>query len=69
MKEIQKTETFKKCFQKLHDEIAKIGIDTRVKRLANGNSGDSRFLGDISEMRIGYSNGYRIYYRTPHLLF
>ncbi|MCL1834175.1 MAG: hypothetical protein FWG49_06710 [Leptospirales bacterium] len=35
----------------------------RVRRLARGNSGDSRFLGDISELRIDYGPGYRIYYK------
>jgi putative addiction module killer protein len=32
-------------------------------RLAEGNPGDSRFLGEISEMRINYGPGYRVYYQ------
>ena len=28
-----------------------------------GNPGDSRFLGDISELRIDYGPGYRVYYK------
>jgi putative addiction module killer protein len=28
-----------------------------------GNPGDSRFLGDISEMRIDYGPGYRVYFK------
>jgi putative addiction module killer protein len=32
-------------------------------RLAEGNPGDNRFLGEISEMRIDYGPGYRVYFK------
>jgi putative addiction module killer protein len=32
-------------------------------RLAEGNPGDNRFLGEISELRIDYGPGYRVYYK------
>jgi len=36
----------------------------RTKRLAEGNPGDHRFIGDsVSEMRIDYGPGYRVYYK------
>ena len=38
-------------------------IFTRIKRLTLGNPGDHRFLGDISELRIDYGPGYRVYYK------
>jgi putative addiction module killer protein len=31
--------------------------------LREENPGDNRFLGDISEMRINYGPGYRVYYK------
>ena len=49
--------------QKLHDSRAKFRIYKRIERLAGGNPGDNRFLGDISELRIDYGPGYRIYYK------
>ena len=48
---------------KLNDKQAKTRIDMRIKRLALGNAGDSRFLGGVSELRIDYGTGYRIYYK------
>jgi len=37
-------------------------IDIRVKRLAEGNPGFSRFLGKIGEIKIDWGPGYRVYY-------
>jgi len=63
IKIIKETEIYKEWFAELRDTRAKSRIDIRVKRLALGNPGDSRFLGDISELRIDYGPGYRIYYK------
>jgi putative addiction module killer protein len=63
MIEISESSVYSKWFNRLHDLRAKTRIDTRIKRLAKGNPGDSRFLGDISEMRIHYGPGYRVYYK------
>ena len=64
MREIRETETFKKWIIGLRDSRAKSRIDFRIKRLALGNPGDVKPVGEgISEMRINYGPGYRVYYK------
>jgi putative addiction module killer protein len=63
MKDIFRSEPYDKWFRKLKDKQAKTKIYTRIERLAEGNPGDFRFLGDISELRIEYGPGYRVYYK------
>ena len=63
MKEIRTTEIFEKWFAKLKDDRAVARISDRIRRLAAGNTGDSRFFGDFSEMRIDYGPGYRVYFK------
>ena len=63
MKDVHEAEDYTKWFEKLSNKQAKVRIDIRIKRLALGNAGDSRFLGDISELRIHYGAGYRVYYK------
>ena len=60
---IRETDEYKEWFADLRDLKAKSRIDMRVRRLAGGNPGDHRFLGDISEMKIDYGPGYRVYYK------
>jgi putative addiction module killer protein len=62
MKDISRSIVFDTWLKKLKDSRAKIKILTRIDRLAEGNPGDHRFLDDISEMRIDYGTGYRVYY-------
>lgn len=63
MIEILKTDTFDKWFRKLRDARAKARIDERIERLAAGNPGDVKPVGSgVSEMRIDYGPGYRLYY-------
>lgn len=62
MREIRSSDVFIKWLAKLRDERAKFRIHEWIKRLAEGNPGDSRFLGDVSEMRIDYGPGYRVYF-------
>ena len=39
-------------------------ISARINRLADGNPGDTKPIGEgVSEMRIDYGPGYRIYYK------
>lgn len=66
MLEIRKTETFAKWLDGLRDIHARARVQVRVERLAAGNPGDVRPVGDgISELRINYGPGYQVYY-TMH---
>jgi len=62
MRQIQKTAVFEKWIRKLNDPRAVALIDMRIKRLSEGNPGYCRFLGKITEMKIDYGPGYRVYY-------
>lgn len=62
MIEIKQTETFRKWQTRLKDETARILIASRLDRLAFGHAGDMTPVGQgISELRIHYGPGYRIY--------
>jgi putative addiction module killer protein len=62
-KEIHKSDVFDKWFEKLKDNQVRLIVYRRITRLAAGDSGDNRFLGGISELRINYGPGYRVYYK------
>ena len=48
----------------LRDIHARARVLARVERLAAGNPGDVRPVGEgVSEMRIDYGPGYRVYYK------
>jgi putative addiction module killer protein len=59
----KESDIYKKWIKKLSDERARYRINARVERLKQGNPGDHRFLGDITEMKIDYGPGYRVYYK------
>lgn len=62
--EILQTMIFQRWEQNLRDRRAKTLIATRLFRLANGLAGDVKPVGEgISEMRISYGPGYRIYFK------
>jgi putative addiction module killer protein len=64
MIEIRKTENFAKWLDELHDIRARARILVRIERLAAGNPGDVKVVGEgVSELRIDYGPGYRIYYK------
>jgi putative addiction module killer protein len=64
MVEIRKTDEFDLWLADLRDPKALAKISTRIQRLELGNPGDVRAVGDgISEMRIDYGPGYRVYYK------
>ena len=64
MIEIRKTEVFAKWLDGLHDIRARARILVRIERLAAANPGDVKAVGGgISEMRIDYGPGYRVYYK------
>ncbi len=64
MVDIQKTELFAKWLDKLNDIRARARILVRIKRLTAGNPGDVKPVGEgVSELRINYGPGYRVYYK------
>ena len=63
MVKIRKTELFAKWLDNLRDIQAKARVLVRIERLASGNAGDVKPIGEgISEMRIDYGPGYRVYF-------
>jgi putative addiction module killer protein len=63
MVEIRETLTFSKWLESLRDRVARARIQARIIRLGLGNPGDVKPVGDgISEMRIDYGPGYRVYF-------
>jgi putative addiction module killer protein len=64
MIEIRKTDTFAKWIDGLKDIRARARILVRIERLKTGNPGDVKPVGEgISEMRIDYGPGYRVYFK------
>ena len=62
MIELKQTETFRKWRLRLKDEQARALIASRLDRLSFGHAGDVKPVGQgISELRIHYGPGYRIY--------
>jgi putative addiction module killer protein len=62
--EVRKTETFAKWLDTLKDVRARARILVRIERLAAGNPGDVKPVGGgVSELRIDYGPGYRVYYK------
>lgn len=63
MVEIRKTEAFARWIDGLRDVQARARVQVRIERLAMGNAGDVRPVGEgVSEMRIDYGPGYRVYF-------
>ncbi len=63
MVEIVESDTFKRWVRSLRDHSAVTRINARLRNVSIGNFGDTRPIGDgISEMRIHYGPGYRLYF-------
>lgn len=63
MIEIRKTEAFEHWFFGLRDQRAAARINARIRRLALGNPGDVKPVGEgVLELRIDYGPGYRVYF-------
>src|SRR5260370_21057538 len=64
MYQVQKTDEFESWLSALADQRAVAKIVSRIERLGMGNPGDAEPVGDgISEMKIDYGPGYRVYYK------
>lgn len=63
MVEMIQSNAFNQWLAGLRDSNAKARIQIRLRRLSLGNPGDVKPVGDgISELRIDYGPGYRVYY-------
>jgi len=61
---IEQSATFRKWEARLKDQRARALIAARIFRLAEGLMGDVAAVGEgISELRIHYGPGYRIYFQ------
>lgn len=64
MLEIRRTQEFAQWLKKLRDAAAKARINLRIRRVElTGNLGDCKPVGKgVSEIRIDYGPGYRVYF-------
>ena len=63
MIEIRQTDEFAKWFGRLRDRQARARLQARIDRMALGGFGDCEPVGGgVSEMRIHYGPGYRVYF-------
>ncbi len=63
MIDVRETDEFSEWLGALRDTRARAKILVRIDRLANGNPGDVASVGEgVSELRINYGPGYRVYY-------
>lgn len=63
MIEIRKTEAFVQWLDGLRDIKARSRVLAQIERLATGNPGDVKPVGEgVSELRIDYGPGYRVYF-------
>ena len=64
MIEVRQTEVFSNWLRKLRDQKARARIQIRIRRLSLGNFGDAKPVGEgVSELRIDYGPGYRVYFQ------
>ena len=69
--EIRQTIIYEKWIAGLRDRQVRARVEARIRRLSLGNPGDVKPVGEgVSEMRINYGPGYRIYFvqRGQHLV-
>jgi putative addiction module killer protein len=61
--DVRQTIVFHTWLEGLRDDDARVRIVARLDRLARGNAGDVKSVGGgVSEMRIDYGHGYRLYF-------
>jgi putative addiction module killer protein len=65
---IRESSVYKKWISNLRDERARYRVNARIERLKQGNPGDVKPAGEgVSEMRIDYGPGYRVYFTQKGL--
>ena len=65
MIELRKTALFAQWLDGLRDMRARARVQARLDRLAEGNPGDVKPIGEgVSELRINYGPGYRVYFKA-----
>jgi len=70
MIELRKTLEFACWLDELRDLRARARIQVRIQRLVDGNPGDVKPVGaGVSELRIDYGPGYRVYYAQRRGVF
>lgn len=63
MLEVRETGVFSRWLRGLKDRAVRTRVLIRIRRLSLGNPGDVAPIGEgVSEMRIHYGPGYRVYY-------
>ena len=63
MYEIRKTDVFVRWLDNLGDRRGRAKILARLDRVAEGNLGDTKPVGEgVAELRIPFGPGYRMYY-------
>ena len=61
---VRRTVEFNKWLKGLRDPTGKAKVLVRIERLKAGNPGDVRPVGEgVSELRIDFGPGYRVYYK------
>jgi putative addiction module killer protein len=63
MIEVRRTAIFNEWLSGLRDMQARARIAVRIERIAQGNLGDARSVGEgVSELRFDFGPGYRVYF-------
>ncbi|WP_081006091.1 MULTISPECIES: type II toxin-antitoxin system RelE/ParE family toxin [Pseudomonas] len=71
MMEIIRSAAFSEWLSMLPDSRARVRIQVRIDRMADGNFGDVKSVGKgLNEVRVDYGPGYRVYftYQGHHLV-
>ena len=64
MIELRQTDRFVRLLDDLRDLRARARVQARIERLVAGNPGDVEPVGEgVSELRINYGPGYRVYFK------